>query len=206
MSEYTLKFGSVSAMEKDKKNWLDLFEVYRDYDGEMVAFSKKTYKHGFDFEDTYKFEYKLCIKAESMASYLAEDEEGYNDIHFELFIVPLTKYLNSKIKNEIADCMCEEEIDLYDIVSYGGCPYLDRDCLTLDNNADFDCVTENKEVVKMLDACATTCETTNNLRGFYLDRTWNMIGNTGWDLLDNMINGEDYVTKAFDRYKDSLKG
>ena len=28
MSEYTLKFGSVSAIGKDEKNWLDLFEEY----------------------------------------------------------------------------------------------------------------------------------------------------------------------------------
>ena len=206
MSEYTLKFGSVSAIGKDEKNWLDLFEEYYNDDGEMIAFSKEVFEHGFDFEDDYKFKYRLCIKVLAMNSFLSDDEEGHNDVHIELLIVPLPEYLNSKIKNEIANCMGVEEIDLYDIVSYGGCPYLDRDCLTLNDNADFYDVTENEEVVKMLNACATTCKATNNLRGFYLDRTWNMIGNTGWDLLDNMINGEDYVTKAFDRYKDSLKG
>lgn len=201
MSEYTLKFGSVSSMEKDKKNWLDLFEEYYNDDGGMVAFSKETYKHGFDFKDTYKFEYKLCIKAESMASFLSDDEEGHNDVYIELLIVPLPKYLNSKIKNEIVDCMGVEDIDVYDIVSYGSCPYLDRDYLTLGDNADFYDITENEEVVKMLNACTTACETINNLKGFYLDKTWNIIGNTGWDLLDNMINGEDYITKAYDRYK-----
>ena len=201
MSEYTLKFGCFSAMEKDEKNWLDLFEEYYNDDGEMIAFSKEVFEHGFDFEDICKFKYRLCIKVFAMNAFVSYDEEVHNDIHVELLIVPLPEYLNSKIKKEIADCMGVEEIDVFDIVLYGGCPCLDSDCLKLDDNADFYYVTENEEVVKMLNACATTCEAINNLRGFCLDRTWNMIGNIGWDLLDNMINGQDYVAKAFDRYK-----
>lgn len=202
MNEYTLKFGSVSAMEKDEKNWLDLFEEYYNDAGEMIAFSKEVFEHGFDYEDNYKFKYKLCIKAIAMSEFLADDEEGHNDVHVELYIVPLPEYLNSKIKEEIMDYMGVEEIDVYDIISYGSCPCLDEDCLTLNDDAEFYDVTENQEVVKMLNACATTCEAINNLRGFYLDRTWNLIGNTGWDLLDNMINGEDFITKAFNRHKD----
>ena len=200
MSKYTLKFGSVSAMEKDEKNWLDLFEEYYNDDGEMIAFSKEVFEHGFDFEDVCKFKYRLCIKVLTMNSFLSDDEDGDNDVHIELFIVPLPKYLNSKIKNEIANCMGVEDIDVYDIVTYGNCPCLDRDYLTLNDNVDIYDVTENEEIVKMLNACATTCKTINNLRGLYLDRTWNMIGNTGWDLLGDMLNGEDFIQKAFDRY------
>ena len=202
MSEYTLKFGSVSAMENDKKNWTDLFEEYYNDCGELVAFSKEVYEHGFDDEDYYKFKYKLCIKVMAMSEFVAEDEDGHNDVHFELSLVPLPEYLNSKIKDEIADCMGVEEIDVYDIVSYGCCPYLDRDCLTLNDDAELYNVTESEEVIRMLDACATASGTINSLRGFYLDRAWNMIGNTGWDLLDNMINGEDWIKKALDRHKD----
>lgn len=202
MNEYTLKFGSVSSMEKDRKNWSDLFEEHYNDGGELVAFSKEVYEHGFDFEDYYKFKYRLCIKAMAMSEFLAEDEEGYNDVHIELSIVPLPEYLNAKVKDSIADCMGVEEIDVYDIVSYGSCPYLDRDTLTLNCDADFYDITENEDVVRMLDACATACESINSLRGFYLDRVWNLIGSTGWDLLDNLINGEDFIQKTLDRYKD----
>lgn len=199
MNEYGLKFGSVSAMEKDRKNWLDLFEEYYNDGGELVAFSKKVYEHGFDFEDYYKFKYRLCIKVMAMSEFLADDEEGHNDIHFELSLVPLPEYLNAKVKGDIADSMGVEEIDVYDIVSYGCCPYLDRDTLTLDDDTEVYDVTENEDVIRMLDACATVCESINNLRGFYLDRAWNLIGSTGWDLLDNLINGEDFIQKALDR-------
>ena len=202
MSEYGLKFGSVSAMEKDRKNWLDLFEEYYNDGGELVAFSKEVYEHGFDFEDYYQFKYRLCIKVMAMSEFIAEDEEGYNDVYFELSLVPLPEYRNPTIKDEIADCMGVEKIDVYDIVSYGGCPYLDRDTLTLNDGVEIYDITENEDVVRMLDACATVCESINSLRGFYLDRAFNMIGSTGWDLLDNLINGEDFIQKTLDRYKD----
>ena len=202
MSEYGLKFGSVSAMEKDRKNWLDFFEEFYNDDGELVAFSKEVYEHGFDFEDYYKFKYKLCISAIAMNNFLADDEEGHNDIHIELSIVPLPEYLNAEVKDGIADCMGTEEIDVYDIYSYGGCPRLDHDTLTLNDDAAFYDITANEDAVRMLDACATVCESINNLRGFYLDRAWNLIGSTGWDLLDNLINGKDFIQSAMDRYKD----
>ena len=201
MSEYGLKFGSVSAMEKDRKEWSDLFEEYYNDGGELIAFSKEVYEHGFDFEDDYKFKYRLCIKAMAMSEFLAEDEDGYNDVHIELLIVPLPEYLNDKVKNDIADCMGVEEIDVFDIVSYGGCPYLDSDTLTLNDNEEFYDITENEDVVRMLDACATVCDSINSLRGFYLDRAFNMLGSTGWDLLADMINGEDFIQKTLDRYK-----
>lgn len=201
MSEYGLKFGSVSAMEKDRKKWSDLFEEYYNDGGELISFSKEVYEHGFDFEDDYKFKYRLCIKAMAMSEFLAEDEDGYNDVHIELLIVPLPEYLNDKVKNDIADCMGAEEINVCDIVSYGGCPYLDNDTLTLNDNEEFCDITENEDVVRMLDACATVCDSINSLRGFYLDRAFNMLGSTGWDLLADMINGENFIQKTLDRYK-----
>lgn len=205
-NNYTLKFGNVSAMEKDRQKWTDLFEEYYNDDGTLVAFSKETYDHDPYSEDNYQFKYKLCIKGEAMASFVGYDEDGHNDVHIELLLVPLPECLNDKIKSEIAHCMGveTEQVDLYDIVSYGCCPYLDRDCITLNNDADFYDITENEEVVRMLDACATNANTNNSLRGFCLDRKWNMIGSTGWDLIDEMINGNSFVEATLNRYKERM--
>lgn len=202
MNEYTLKFGGTSAMEKDRKKWSDLFEEYYNDAGTLIAFSKETYDHDPNCEDYYQFKYKLCIKGESMAAFLADDEEGHNDVHIELLLVPLPEYIHSSKRKDIADCMGTEEIDLYDIVSYGCCPYLDRDCVTLNDDADFYDITENEKIVRALDACATTAYVNNNLRGFCLDRTWNLIGSTGWDLIDEMITGSSFVERTWARYKE----
>lgn len=38
--------------------------------------------------------------------------------------------------------------------------------------------------------------------GFYLDRTWNMIGTTGWDSIYSMTEGKDLFKPAMDRWRD----
>ena len=60
---------------------------------------------------------------------------------------------------------------------------------------------ENEEVMIKLDTCAYISVAVNSIRGFALDKTWNAIGSTGWDLLYDMINGEDFITRTFNRYK-----
>jgi hypothetical protein len=39
----------------------------------------------------------------------------------------------------------------------------------------------------------------DSMRGFYLDRQWNQIGTNGWDVLNEMVNGKDYIQASFDR-------
>lgn len=43
----------------------------------------------------------------------------------------------------------------------------------------------------------------NSTRGFALDKAWNAIGSTGWDLLHDMINGDDFIKRTLNRYKES---
>lgn len=42
----------------------------------------------------------------------------------------------------------------------------------------------------------------NAMRGFYLDKPLNMIGSTGWDILNELVgNGKSFITAALDRVK-----
>ena len=124
-------------------------------------------------------------------------------ILFELFIVPLAEYLHNNKLKEIADCCGIElsEVISNDIIDYGGCPVLERD--TIHSSKEYYDVTENEEVMVKLNTCAHISVAVNGMRGFALDKAWNAIGSTGWDLLYDMINGEDFIKRTLNRYKES---
>jgi len=44
------------------------------------------------------------------------------------------------------------------------------------------------------------------MRGFYLDRAWNMIGTTGWDILKECVLGKDAIGASLDRIKHISSG
>jgi hypothetical protein len=41
------------------------------------------------------------------------------------------------------------------------------------------------------------------MRGLYLDKAQNRLGSTGWDMLDDYINGNDFLKATLDRYDSS---
>ena len=52
------------------------------------------------------------------------------------------------------------------------------------------------------DEAASVVNNMNAMRGFYLDKPWNMIGSTGWDILNELVgNGKDFISAALDRMK-----
>ncbi len=204
MKNKTATFGNWSTEQKVKGKYKELFEEIYNNDGSLIALSKEVFEHyepEENGEEKVWFKYNLGITVESMCSYLNEDEEGYDSIHFELFIVPLVEYLHDNKLKEIANfCGIElSEVISRDIIDYGGCPVLEKD--TIHSSKEYYDVTENEEVMTKLDTCAYISVAVNNTRGYALDKAWNAIGSTGWDLLYDMINGEDFMTRTFNRYK-----
>lgn len=62
-------------------------------------------------------------------------------------------------------------------------------------------------VKEKLDCAATAAEALNSIRGFLLDKPWNLIGNTGWDLLDELIEGIDLresSKKRLEKFKNNV--
>lgn len=148
-------------------------EVYFDEDNVFFV-SKETFKHE---EEGLTFNYKYAIQA----AYC----EGR--IYYSLELVPCADSLCEKKRNDIiSSCGCEdEEISIYDIVSYG--------C-----SVSMGCESVESEEIdeRYFDLIASVFETTDRLRGFYLDKYVNRIGNTGWDLLEDFINGIPYLSKV----------
>ena len=205
MENKVATFGNWSTKEETKGKYKELFEEIYNDDGSLTALSKEVFEHyepDEKGEEKIWFKYNLGIKVESMYSYLNEDEDGYDLIHFELFIIPLAEYLHKNKLKDIADfCGIElNEVTSEDIIDYGGCPVLEKD--TIHSSEEHYDVTKNEEVMSKLDACAYTSVAANGMRGFALDKAWNAIGTTGWDLLHDMINGEDFIKRTFNRYKE----
>ena len=83
-----------------------------------------------------------------------------------------------------------EDCSIYDVRSYG------LGILFGSTKTDGENVNEDT-----IDAIANAMPTMDRLRGIYLDKFQNLIGNSGWDYLKEYINGIDATKVALDRYK-----
>lgn len=196
-----LNFGAISFETAQKKDLLNKFEELYNDDGFAIFQSKKTY-HSDD--EVYKpFDYKLIIRATALGQFIGEDEEGHNDVHIELSMCPLPEFLSEKAANEIKDCMGVDELTVYDIVEYGRCPELESDKVVITDDDDAYNVLDVNIAKEKLDCAATAAEVLNSIRGFSLDKPWNLISNTGWDLLDELIDGVDPNENIIKRLKEN---
>lgn len=147
-------------------------EIYFEDDNAFFE-SKETFTHE---EDGLTFNYKYAIEAVWC--------EG--KIYYGLYLVPCADSLNKDKRSSVADCcgVNEDEITINDISSYG-CNV----CMGTE-------VVDNEDIEDTyLDKIASVYEVIDSLRGFYLDKYVNRIGNTGWDMLDDFINGNDFIKK-----------
>lgn len=196
-----LSFGTISFEAAQKMELLDKFEELYNDDGFAIFQSKKTY-HSND--ETYKpFDYKLIIRATALGQFIGEGEEGHNDVHIELSMCPLPEFLSEKAANEIKDSMGVDKLTVYDIVEYGRCPELESDTVTITDDDDAYNILDVDTAKEKLDCAATAAEVLNSIRGFSLDKPWNLISNTGWDLLDELINGVDPNENIIKRLKEN---
>lgn len=205
MENKKVTFGGWSTEDNIKGKYKELFDEVCNDDGCLTAISKETFEHcepNENGDDSIWFKYKLAITVQSMHAFLAEDEEDYNKIHFELFMVPLPEYLHPKKLQDVASPygITPEQVELRDIIDYGGCPILATDCIS--SPIEYYDVTKSEDIITKLDTCAYISIASNSTRGFALDRAWNAIGSTGWDLLHDMIEGDNFIQRTLNRYKE----
>lgn len=194
-----LSFGTISFAAAQKEELLGKFdELYND-DGFAIFESKKIYHS--DDEDYKPFDYKLIIKATALGQFIGEDEDEHNDVHIELSMCPLPEFLSEKVADEIKNSTGVDKLTVYDVVEYGSCPELESDTVAITDDDDAYNVLDVDIVKEKLDCAATAAETFNSLRGFSLDKPWNLMSNTGWDLLDELIEGVDPIENIVKRLK-----
>lgn len=194
-----LNFGAISFAAAQKEELLDKFdELYND-DGFAIFESKKTYRS--DDEDYKPFDYKLIIRVTALSQFIGEGEDGHNDAHIELSMCPLPEFLSEKIAGEIKDSTGVDKLTVYDVAEYGSCPELESDTVVITDDDDAYNVLDVNVIKEKLDCAATVAETFNSLRGFSLDKPWNLMSNTGWDLLDELIEGVDPIENIIKHLK-----
>ena len=167
-------FGWVVDHEPKKLD--DLFDCVRDADGEVIYESKQTYEHR---EEGLNFDYKFVIRAKD-AYELTGEPEDENVWHLEVMLVPT---VDSLLTNKREDTIDGEDCTFIDLIDAGFYVQFGFEAVKVDR-------------YKWYDAGI------NAMRGFYLDKPLNMIGSTGWDILNELVgNGKSFITAALDRMK-----
>ena len=202
MSE-TLSFaGWTPSSQEQIISWKEKFyEIYND-DGQLTLLSKEIYQAEAD-EDMPAFEYRYIIKAMDLQAFGSDQKT----ICFRLYMCPLRKYWESESLKGLSedsnkDWFFEDAADS-GILPYIGEEYLDYsdDDVSPDENGNkwydyFYHITDWSKANEMLNIIATVLIPMNDTRGHGLDQTWNQLGNTGWDLLEYILNGKDCVDAA----------
>jgi len=147
------------------------FDTFFDDEDNAFFISKAEYEHD---EEGFKFKYRYCIEV----NWVDENEYLYS-----LMLVPTCESVNKeKQESVLSSGGCDE---IYDVCSYG-CNVSMCSACEKSETWDEGIVTKMMSIVEVI----------NSLRGFYLDRYVNRIGNTGWDMLDDFINGNDFLKKV----------
>mgnify|MGYP004475949255 CR=1 FL=1 len=197
--------GCVPADESQIIPYTEKFDVLYDDGGEMKLITKETYSTEAD-EDMPAFKYKYVLNCMDLIAFGSEEKS----IVIQCLMCPLPEYVNKETLSEITD-----DIDFYfsDATSSGVLPNMGDEYINYDpeqvpedeNRWDdyYYHLTDNKDFIQVLNVAATMIDGMNDLRGWRMDRTWNHIGSTGWDLLRHLLLGENWIKKSINRILES---
>lgn len=184
-------FAGVST-DDDRYTLEDKFiERYND-GGEAYYVSKQTFNH---VEDGLSFRYKYVIEVMDLREFCDEDKVTVN-----LLIVPTLQSLSEKNRKSVLEGF-GDDVPTYDItpdIVMTGCSIpLGGEAFEVGEDDYWE---DHGEIRECLNGIANIFETINSMRGFWLDRIQNGIGNTGWDFLHDYINDKPFQEAAFKRY------
>lgn len=189
-----IDFGGVSTNVKKAKSFKTVFPICTNYSDSAFYETKKVYKHE---EEGFNFNYKYIVRVEDLYELSGEDELK-GKVSVELYLVPTEDSMSEKTKNKIRESFGYDEDDiiyLADIIDYGLGVRMGYE--TVENVRYLD----GTKVHSKLNEIATVLDTIDSMRGFYLDKAWNLIGTNGWDVLKEMLFDKDFIKSSFDRIK-----
>ena len=182
----TYEFSTMTTEEFDEQN-IDKFENYSD----QVWISKEPFTVELNAKE---IELHLFIEYLDMSEYTAD----CNTQEISIGVIPTFNSLTDKYKDSILNQYPKEKQDsvkdnpkalLYDIMAYG---------LNITLHTE---TTQNvNEVDHLIKSAIAISPCVSGLIGFDLDRMFNRIGNTGWDLLSDYCEGTDLLQLALERY------
>lgn len=182
------EFGGVSTY-KESVNVEEHFEEWYNDAGNLFLLGKKEFQHE---EEGFNFKYRYAIRALDIEE--LSGEEGA-PIHIELLLVPSPESLCEKAIEDVGGSFDWDSDDLsieckyWDIAEYSYAVRMLEDSIEGLTEDKYDLL-DLEPVKAKIEALVATYEAVDSMRGFNLDRAWNMIGTTGWDTLKCAILGE----------------
>ena len=185
--------------------WKEKFDEEYNDGGQLTLLSKEIYQAEAD-EDMPAFEYRYIIKAMDLQAFGSDQKT----ICIRLYMCPLRKYWESESLKGLSednnkDWFFEDAADS-GILPYIGEEYLDYsdNDVSPDENGNkwydyFYHITDWSKANEMLNIITTVLYPMDSTRGHGLDQVWNQLGNTGWDLLEYILNGRDCIDAALSR-------
>ncbi len=136
----------------------------------------------------------MFIKTLNMPE-LTDWDDLENPFLSELYIVPRLEHISQKIKDKVFDSMgfeesfekCDSEFAQIEFINYG---------LGIRLAGGFDSHVTQKDAI---DAMKNEVMPTSTLIGFYMDNSWNQIGTTGWDTLNELVSNVDQFSASMKR-------
>ena len=190
-TEKQYKFSTMTAERFDEKD-MDNFTNHYD----TIWISKEPFKVQLD---TKEIELHLFIEYLDMSECIAD----CNTQEISIGVIPTFNSLSDKHKNDLLSQFSEEDREqykanptalLYDILVYG-----------LKITLHTETTEDLNKVDHLIKSAVAVSPCVSGLIGFDLDRVFNRIGNTGWDLLSDYCEGADLIELAMDRYKEVNK-
>lgn len=183
--------GNVAIVNGRAKSFKRMFNLIACSD-EDIYYTKKVYKHE---EDGFNFDYRYVVRVENLYE-LTGDDDYKGKVGISLYLIPTIESLCKDSLEKVLACsglVYASDLNVADIISYGYGVTMGYE--TVENCRYID----GTKVKGKLTAIANLLELFDSMRGFFLDRAWNGIGTTGWDVLKEMIHGKDYIESSFER-------
>lgn len=162
-------FGGITPSKIESVD--NSFDCILDDSERMEFLSKNEYHHT---DDGLNFDYRYLITAN-----LYDYEDGTDRWYVTLQLVPSPQSLCEEKAEGVCECCGIErsELNHSDIADYGCYVPIASD------------KTSEEDPQQLIDLAATIAPMVDGLRGFFLDKRINVIGTTGWDILQNCVNG-----------------
>lgn len=167
-------------MENYKKHFEEGYS-----DSEIYLIGKREFKHE---EGSLTFKYRYVVTVIDMEEITDEDLP----VTVELSLVVTPSSMTQERRKDIAYTNGMEDEEDYvpsfeDVVMEGVGITFGRYAV---EGVEGDML-EDKRIQEILEEISKKYETMDSMRGFYLDRPWNRIGTTGWDMLEHLVLGEE---------------
>ena len=190
----TEKQYKFSTMTTEQFNEKDMDNFTNHYD--TIWISKEPFKVQLD---TKEIELHLFIEYLDMSECIAD----CNTQEISIGVIPTFNSLSDKHKNDLLRQFTEEDREqykanptslLYDILVYG-----------LKITLHTETTEDLNKVDHLIKSAVAVSPCVSGLIGFDLDRMFNRIGNTGWDLLSDYCEGADLIELAMNKFREVNK-